>query len=89
MEGNGVAAWLLSEGNVQSGLVYSLELVGGDEVGDWGGSMEHPLETKIRLISVNVIRIYLIFLAFCITIYYITVILCRKNFVLRFMGEVT
>jgi len=66
MEGNGIPASLLFEGDVQSGLVYSPELlggdgVGGDGVGDQGRSMEHPLEPKIRLISARAIRIYLIF----------------------------
>jgi len=71
MEGNGIPASLLFEGDVQSGLVYSPRLAGGDGtggdgtggdgVGDQGGSKEHPLEPSIRLISAKAIRIYLIF----------------------------
>jgi len=51
--------------------VYSLELlgggvvggdgVGGDGVGNQGKGKEHPLQPKIRLISANAIRMYLIF----------------------------
>lgn len=46
--------------------MYSLELLGGGEVGrdgvgDHGKAKEQPLEPNVRLSSANAIRIYLIF----------------------------
>ena len=38
MEGSDVAGWPLSEGNVQLGLVCSVELVDGAGVGDGVGA---------------------------------------------------
>ena len=94
ISGSGWVVWVFSEGKVQSGLVYSFELlgggeVGGDEVGAQGKDKEHPLQPKIRLISANVIRMYPIFFSIlpCDLLYHCYS--CGKNFVSGFMGGVT
>ena len=61
-----MAGWLFLEGNVQLGLVCSLGLLGGDEVGEdglgaQGKEVKHPLEPRIRLTSTRAVRIYSIF----------------------------
>lgn len=73
ISGSTGAAWLSPGGNVQSGLVYLLGLVGwdeagGDEVGARGRNIEHPLVPRIRLVNASTIRMCLIlFSVFCPT----------------------
>ena len=60
MEGSGVADWLFSEGNVQLGLVGSVELVDGGGVDIWGGDTEQALKLNVKISSIRAIEICLI-----------------------------
>lgn len=95
ISGSTGAAWLSPGGNVQSGLVYLLGLVGwdgvgGDEVGADGRNIEHPLAPKIRLVNTNAISVYLIlFSIFTPLVNYNMGIVTTKISVLSFTARVT
>jgi hypothetical protein len=61
MEGNGIADWLFSEGNVQLGLVASVELLDGDGVNIGGGDMQPTLKLNIKISNIRAAKICLIF----------------------------
>lgn len=83
--GNGAVGESSFAGNVQLGLVCSVELVGSIgadefEAGDSGENKEHPLVLSIKITSDSAVRIYLIFFGILSVGYYNTAPLYRQKF---------